>query len=601
MGVVHTLAELPSPIEIGLWVAGLLFIAATLHNAAGKPGPGSKMLASGGYAPGQQWRHRRWHPHIVFALTGLAAVGLGGLYASLWAQHRLADSLHPINEDKVSRVILRVAELPRRDHQSRSFVAEVLSSRPEGVPERIQVRWNAGKYPGPYGPKPGSRPVDFPDLIPGQVWRMALVLRTPYGQRNPNGFDYEGYIFAQGVRAVGTVRGTPILLEDTPWASLPVVAQRTRHYVREAMLPYIESLRWGGVLLALAIGDQASVAPGDWVTFNRSGLTHLVSISGSHVTMIAVIAAIMVNYLWRRVSWRGRALAERLPAQLAAAWVALIVAWLYCLLAGWGVPARRTFIMLAVVALSLAIRLPLAASHVLAIAAFVVVLLDPWALLAGGFWLSFLAVYVLMACSGWWGQPANGGARTTAGLWPKLREAAILQIFVTLALLPPLALMFSEISIVSPLANAYAIPIIGVLVTPLVLLLAGVALVPGWEPLGHLLATVAHWLLDACMWPTQWLAELPGASLAVAAVPSWITLFAMLGVLIALLPRGFPYRHMGWAFMLPALVWTPARPAPGDWELYALDVGRGSSGIDHGESGLGLRYRHALLSGIGCG
>src|SRR5690606_1693387 len=277
------------------------------------------------------------------------------------------------------------------------------------------------KYPGPYGPKPGSRPVEFPELIPGQVWRMALVLRTPYGQRNPNGFDYEGHIFAQGVRAVGTVRGTPILLDDEPWASLPVVAQRTRHYVRDAMLPHIESLRWGGVLLALAIGDQASVASGDWVTFNRSGLTHLVSISGSHVTMIAVIAAMMVNYLWRRVSWRGRALAERLPAQLAAAWVALMVAWLYCLLAGWGVPARRTFIMLAVVASSLAIRLPLAASHVLAIAAVVVVLLDPWALLAGGFWLSFLAVYVLMACTGWWGQPANAGAGATAGSWSKLR------------------------------------------------------------------------------------------------------------------------------------------------------------------------------------
>src|SRR5690606_7537010 len=170
----------------------------------------------------------------------------------------------------------------------------------------------------------------------------------------------------------------------------------------------------------------------------------------------------------------------------------------------------------------------LAASHVLAIAAFVVVLLDPWALLAGGFWLSFLAVYVLMACTGWWGQPANAGAGATAGSWSKLREAATLQIFVTLALLPPLAMMFSEISIVSPLANAYAIPIIGVLVTPLALLLAGVALVPGWEPLAHLVATIAHWLLDVCMWPTQRLAELPRASLAVAAVPPWVTLFAML-------------------------------------------------------------------------
>src|SRR5690606_4739179 len=127
-------------------------------------------------------------------------------------------------------------------------------SVPSGVPARIQVRWNAGRYPGPYGPRPGSKPEEFPELIPGQVWRMALVLRTPHGQRNPHGFDYEGYVFARGIRAVGTVRGKPVLLDDQPWAGLSVAAQRARHHVREAMLQHIGDLRWGPVLLALAIG-----------------------------------------------------------------------------------------------------------------------------------------------------------------------------------------------------------------------------------------------------------------------------------------------------------------------------------------------------------
>src|SRR5690606_40022636 len=110
----------------------------------------------------------------------------------------------------------------------------------------------------------------------------------------------------------------------------------------------------------------------------------------------------------------------------------------------------------------------------------------------------------------------------------------------TLALLPPLAWLFNEISVVSPLANAYAIPIIGVLVTPLALLLAGCALVPQLETLAAALAWLAHALLDFCMWPTEWLAALPGASLTVAAVPLWATVFAMSGVGIALLPKGFP-------------------------------------------------------------
>lgn len=512
-------------------------------------------------------------------LAVAAAVIAGLLYGAVWVEHRLADALDPGNVDKVTRVVLRVAELPRRESESRIFVADVLSSVPEGVPTRIQVRWNSGRYSGPYGPRPG-RPsaTEFPELFPGQVWRMALVLREPHGGRNPHGFDYEGHVFAQGIRATGTVRGKPVLLGDEPWAGLPVAAQRARHIVREAMLPHIGELRWGGVLLALAIGDQASVASADWQTFNRSGLTHLVSISGSHVTLIAALAGAAVNFLWRRLRRGGRGWAERLPAQLAAAWTALFVAWLYCLLAGWGVPARRTFIMLVVMALSLGLRLQIGPTHVLAMAAFAVVAMDPWSVLASGFWLSFLAVYVLMASTGWWGQGAQLGREPAgAGMWGKLGAATRLQLLVTVALMPPLALLFSEVSLVSPLANAYAIPIIGALVTPLSLLLAGAALLPGLEGVAGGIAWLAHLLLDLCMWPTVWLATLPGAAFIVPASPWWATILALIGVLLALLPRGFPYRSMGWAFMLPALFWTPARPTPGDWELYALDVGQGSA------------------------
>ena len=569
VAAVHLLPAVPSLPALGWSVSAVIVAVIFLH-----------------------WR--RAAPRLASVLVCCAALLLGMSYGTMRVQHRLLDALAPINEDKVTRVVLRVAELPRLSHQSRSFTAEVISSKPEGVPSRIQVRWNAGRYSGPYGPRPNERPVEFPEIVPGQVWRMALVLRTPHGSRNPHGFDYEGHVFAQGIRATGTVRGNPVLLRDEPWAGLSVAAQRARHHVRDAMLPYIEGLRWGGVLLALAIGDQASVASGDWTTFNRSGLTHLVSISGSHVTLIAVFAGMATNWLWRRMRWRGRAPAEHLPAQLAAGWVALIVAWLYCLLAGWGVPARRTFVMLCVIATALALRIPLAPTHVLTAAAFAVVLMDPWALLASGFWLSFLAVHVLMATTGWWGRSTFNVTGAVAGLWGKLHTAAVLQLFVTLALLPPLALLFNEASLVSPIANAYAIPIIGTLVTPLALLLAGLALLPfpAVEVLAECVAWAAHGLLLICMHPTEWLADLPWASLAVPSVPGWLTLFAMAGVLVAMLPRGLPYRALGWAFMLPAFFWTPPRPAPGDWDLYALDVGQGSALVL-------LTSRHTLVFDTG--
>src|SRR5690606_28434816 len=106
--------------------------------------------------------------------------------------------------------------------------------------------------------------------------------------------------------------------------------------------------RWGGVMLALALGDQASIAPADWQVFNRSGLTHLVSISGTHVTLLAVLLAGTLSWAWRRLAWRGRALAEYCPAQIAAIWIGVAAAGAYCVVAGWGVPAQRTFLMLLV-------------------------------------------------------------------------------------------------------------------------------------------------------------------------------------------------------------------------------------------------------------
>ncbi|MGP1615780.1 MAG: ComEC/Rec2 family competence protein, partial [Pollutimonas bauzanensis] len=347
-------------------------------------------------------RHR-WH-----VLLPLWAGIAGLLVAVARAEHRLADSLDSANENRVSRVVLRVAALPRLDPDSRQFEAEVISSMPAGVPSRIQVTWAAPDWAGPYG-RAGRAPADggyagFAELAPGQVWRMSLTLKKPHGNRNPHAFDYESHLFAQGIRATGSVRGAPLLLRDEPWASLPVMAQRARHRVRAAMQPYLAGKRYGAVLLALAIGDQASVEASDWQVFNRTGITHLVSISGSHITMIAALGGSLAFWLWRRGRLRGRALAERLPAQVAAALAALLVAWLYCLLAGWGVPARRTFLMLAVVAAAYLLRLPMDASRLLPLAAFAVVLLDPWALLASGFWLSFGAVCVLMASAGWWGR-----------------------------------------------------------------------------------------------------------------------------------------------------------------------------------------------------
>ncbi len=540
------------------------------------------------------WQHRALRPKTSAYrwLAPLWAFVLGLLITVARVEQRLADELAPGNENQVSRVVLRVAGLVRIQPDSRQFDADVISSRPDGVPSRIQVSWRAPGRSGPYG-RFSQAEFDFPELVPGQVWRMSLTLKKPHGARNPHAFDYESYMFAKGLRATGSVRGTPLYLGDEPWADLPTIAQRARHRVRRAMQPYLEGKRYGAVLLALTIGDQASVEQSDWDVFNRTGITHLVSISGSHITMIAALGGTAMLWGWRRLRFRGKALAERVPAQIVAALTALLIAWLYCLLAGWGVPARRTFLMLTVIATAHILRLPLNVSRLLSLVAFAVVVLDPWALLASGFWLSFGAVYVLMASAGWWGQAFGRNGQTRFRRFGRfLAAASHLQLAITVGLMPLLALIFHQVSLASPLANSYAIPIISLVVTPLSLLLAAVAFVPGLGWLASAIAWLGHGALYWIMQPTVWLAEWDLASFDSVAAPFWMTVLALAGLFMAVMPYGLPQRRTAWLLMLPALFWRIERPAEGGWAAYALDVGQSSAIVIQ-------TARHALLFDTG--
>lgn len=501
-----------------------------------------------------------------------ACVGLA--WAAWRADARLADALEPAHEDRVARVVLRVAGLAREDETGKRFEADILQARPAGVPTRMEVAWYRPGA-GAIG-RPGQGP-GLPDVRPGQVWRAALVVRRPHGARNPHGFDYEGWMFARGLRAVGTVRGKPRLLADRPWSGLGIAVERARDVVRDGMRRALGERRYGAVLIALALGDQAGVRPQDWRVFSRTGITHLVSISGLHVTLVAALGGLSVLAGWKRLSWRGRPLAERAPAQTAGAAAAMAVAWLYCMLAGWGIPSQRTFFMLAVVAAAAAWRLPLAGPRLLAAAAALVTAFDPWATRATGFWLSFGAVAVLMLAASGCEAPVS----TSSGRWRRLREnlraAAGLQLAITAGLMPALAFMFQQVSLGSPLANALAIPVVSFVVTPLALLSALLAVIPGAGLPAHWVAWAGHAVFQAMMAPIAYLARADWANLSVAAPPWPLLALGAAGVVLAMLPRGLPGRAAGWLLILPALAWRPERPAAGQWRLTALDVGQGSA------------------------
>lgn len=517
----------------------------------------------------------------------LILVFTAALTWSTWrAQLRMADQLSSEHENVVSRIQFEITGMVQDQGDSLRFEAQVLPSDPlgeypQGIPRHIQVVWR--KSDAEHGPQ---------GIRPGQTWRAALIFRQPRGALNPHSFDYEAHLLSRNIRAIGRVRGKPVLMREAPFSSMQVMVSGSRQFLRQSMREHVGDMTFGAVLIALAIGDQDSVKAEHWEIFNKTGITHLVSISGSHVTMLAAFGGLSMLWLWKRLRWRGQSAAEWFPAKVVAGIAALCVAWLYCLLAGWGVPARRTFFMLFVSGVVMLSRLPISASGVLCLAAAIVTVIDPWSPVATGFWLSFGAVAVLFYVGSQMQFIRNDETTFSQRWWKILKESVRLQWIITLAMLPALAYLFQQVSVTSPIANAIAIPVITFVVTPLALLMALVALIPGLDAVASWIAWFAHLALDWTMVPVTWLAFVPGASLTVAAMPIWYVLLSLVGIVWALQPPGVPERWVGWTLLFPALTWQPQALSVGAWQLTALDVGQGSAIIVRTQ-------RHTLLFDAG--
>ena len=330
--------------------------------------------------------------------------------------------------------------------------------------------------------------------------------------------------------------------------------ERLRQNIRERFFAVLGPSDAAGILVALAVGDQRAIAAEQWRVFSRTGLTHLLSVSGLHITLVAGLVYALVGALWRR----SPRLPLHLPAQLAASLGGMLAAYAYCLLSGFAVPAQRTLYMLVVVGLAQFLRRAVARRHVLGLALLVVLVVDPLAVTAAGFWLSFGAVGLLLYCGGGAGEQRL--AARLAG-WGRAQWA------MTAGMLPLMLALFQQFSLVAPLANAIGIPLVSFVITPLVLLAA----IPGLE----LLLFPARWLTDQGMDAARWLADRPWAVWQQAAPPPWALAAGLAGSLWLLAPRGFPARWVGLVLFLPLFFLPPPRPPPGLARVVLLDVGQG--------------------------
>jgi len=514
--------------------------------------------------------------YLNMVLGVFCCLSLGFAWNAYYAQSRLSNILPIEYEGKDLLLEGRVNALPQSSPSGAKFSFEVEQAflgqeRIESFPPQVYLSW-----------QPAWRnPQKVPEVIPGQRWKFKVKIKRPYGSLNPHTFDFERWSFHQDFGASGSVRSGELLLEkDIGLAEFSLAMEYQRWKLRHKILYLLpEDARYGGVIAALVMGDQNAIDQEDWRVFNATGIGHLISISGLHVTMLAGFAAMITAFIWRR-----NTLPLVIPVGKVSAAAGFLMAFVYAWLAGFQIPAQRTMYMVGVVAFALWSGRNPRSFDIWWWALAFVLLIDPMAVYTPGFWLSFGAVaailYSMQGSEGLLGIPTGKELEVhwRQRLIQALREACRVQAVVTIALLPLTLYWFYQVSIVSPLANAFAIPVVSYIVTPLAI--AG-ALLPDF--IGKWLLLPAHTTMDYLAIMLAWMANWKWA-IAWSSQPAWWAIaLSTIGIVMSIRPgiiaESWVSRVAGLALCITLFIQPSANTnlAKGEFRATVLDIGQGTA------------------------
>jgi competence protein ComEC len=426
-------------------------------------------------------------------------------------------------------------------------------------------------------------------LYQGDRVGVRARFRTPGGSLNPNGFDYAAYLERQGVDAVATVNGIEAV--ESLASGQESLRWRVWHQFdrwRDAIrLSALQSLTQPalGIFLGIVIGERGYLDPDVRDHFMVTGTVHLLSISGSHLGLVAMLAFFTIRQVvrWLPASWLLRLSRRITPTRLAAA-LTVVPATGYACLAGAEVATVRSLVMVLLALLAKWLGCEQRMFHALAAAALAIVLHDPQAIYDISFQLSFVSVTaVAWRLSHWPDSPEEqppSSRFTRVQRW--IAEALAMSAAVTLATVPLTAFYFNQVSWLGLVTNLAAVPLMGGLLVPMGLLSA---LVHGGASGAELpFAAAIQWSMDGFVNVLAGMSGVPWGEwhLAAPSLPGVFLFYGCLAVIVLALSRR-PVTWIAGAGLILLLcwwMWSPRLWLDGDgFRVTFLDVSQGDSAV----------------------
>lgn len=446
------------------------------------------------------------HKHLLLAVLGLF-IALGLLAGSLRTETLATRLLDEKYSDKRYWVTGQVTEVSLKGKTTRLMLAQpkVYGMPPENTPQKIRISVQSSRVAN----------IQNGDLVSAEA-----LLQRPNTAKFDGDFNYQRYAFYQGFGAVGQVRGD--IYFETPELTHKPTLQAFREELSARIYNQLGQSQAAAVLVALVTGQRDYVSEETNSNYQHSGLAHLMAISGFNLGAVAILLYLMTRLLWAAIP----PLALRYNGKKPAAVIGILAALAYSLMAGMNIPVIRSFIMIAALFLAVWVERPRVALRLLGLAAILVAWVWPEGVLTASYQMSFAASLALILWSYWHDRQYRTEHKLMQGI-TYAKGVWVTSLLAGLATMPFVVWHFQNLTIVGFLANLVAVPIMGILTTPLAM--AGFAagtIVPWSMALSPAVETI-HWV-------NQIAAELSTWPLAQNFVPQEFT-FAVLAIVMALL------------------------------------------------------------------